>query len=81
MDSHQPTRNILTLGSRYPRQVAALRVAIGIWLLIVTAALYHSGHAGQWAWLLVPTAVLHFALAYRLLRIARRGSGRHMQFQ
>jgi hypothetical protein len=80
MDSHQPAQSILTLGSRHPRQVAALRVAIGIWLLIVTVFLYRSGHAGQWAWLLVPTAVLHFGLAYRLLRIARRDSG-HMQFR
>jgi hypothetical protein len=81
MDNRQPTRNILTLGSRHPRQVAALRVAIGVWLLIVTAGLYHAGHAGQWAWLLVPTAALHFALAHRLLRIARRDPGRRMQFR
>lgn len=71
MDSHQSTKRLSTLGRRYPRQVALVRVAVGIWLLFLTAVLYRSGHAGQWGWLLAATAVLHFGLAYRLLWIAR----------
>ena len=58
-----------------------MRVAVGIWLLVLTAILYNSGHAGGWEWLLAATGVLHFGLAYRLLRIARRHPARDMRFQ
>jgi hypothetical protein len=77
MDSHQPAKRVLTLGDRYPRQVALLRVAIGIWLLFLTAVLSRSGHGGLWVWLLAATAALHFGLAYRLVRHAHNDSARH----
>jgi hypothetical protein len=69
------------LGSRYPRQIAWLRVGIGLWLMLVTTVLYITGHAGQWGWLLLGVAALHFVLAARLFRIARRGQGRRLRFQ
>jgi hypothetical protein len=72
MDSQQSLKRVLTVGNRYPRQIALLRVGIGIYLLILTAALEGAGHLGQWGWLLVGTAVLHFGLAYRLFRIATK---------
>ena len=72
MDSYQLIKRVFRLGSRYPLQVARVRIGVGIWLLFLTAILYGSGHGGQWAWLLIPTAALHFCLAYRLSRIARR---------
>jgi membrane protease YdiL (CAAX protease family) len=72
MDSHQSIKRVFRLGSTYPRQVARVRVGVGIWLILLTAILYGSGHGGQWAWLLVVVAALHFSLAYRLFRIAGR---------
>lgn len=59
------------LGSRYPRQVACVRIGVGIWLLFLTSVLYRSGRDGKWALLLMPAAAVHFFLAYRLLRNAR----------
>ena len=58
-----------------------MRVGVGIWLLFLTAILYGSGHGGNWGWLLVVGAALHFCLAYRLFRIARKDSDRRMRFQ
>jgi hypothetical protein len=75
MDSYRSIKRVFQLGSRYPRQVARVRVGVGIWLLFLTAILYRSGHGGQWGWLLVVAATLHFCLAYRLVRIARRAPG------
>jgi hypothetical protein len=72
MDGYQPIKRAFQLGSRYPQQVARVRVGVGIWLVFLTAILYHSGHGGQWAWLLVVGAAVHFCLAYRLVRIARK---------
>jgi hypothetical protein len=74
-------KRVFQLGSRYPQQVARVRVGVGIWLLFLTAILYGSGHGGQWVWLLVVGAALHFCLAYRLFRIARKDSDRRMTFQ
>jgi hypothetical protein len=76
MDSSQSIKRVFTLGPRYPQQVARLRVGIGIWLLSLTGILYGTGHAGRWGWLLLPTAALHFGLAYRLFRIARNDPDR-----
>jgi hypothetical protein len=73
MDGNRSIKGVSPLGSRYPQQVAWVRVGVGIWLLLLTAILYSSGHGGQWAWLLVVVAALHFGLAYRLFRIAREG--------
>jgi uncharacterized membrane protein len=55
---------------RNPRQVALLRIVIGIWLLGLTTFLCASG--SWWGVLLAPFAALHFYLAYRLLRRAPR---------
>jgi fatty acid desaturase len=61
-------------GAEHPRQVAWLRIAIGIWLLCLMAALYGTGHGGQWAWLLAVGTVVHFGYAYRLFHFARSDS-------
>jgi hypothetical protein len=76
MDGDRSIKRVTQLGSRYPQQVAWVRVGVGIWLLLLTAILYSSGHGGQWAWLLAVTAALHFGFAYRLVRIARKNSDR-----
>lgn len=80
MDGVRPLRRLSRVGSRYPWQIAVLRVAVGIWLIVLTAILYNSGHGGHWAWLLLVAAAVHFALAYRLVRIARRQDQRHARF-
>jgi hypothetical protein len=72
MNGFQSIKRLFQLGSRHPKQVARVRIGVGIWLLFLTAVLYGSGHGGQWGWLLVLAAALHFALAYRLFRIAKR---------
>jgi hypothetical protein len=72
MDGYQLVRRELHRASSWhPLAVARVRVGVGIWLLVVTAILYSTGHGGQWGWLLIPTAALHFFLARRLFRIAR----------
>ncbi|HLW95159.1 MAG TPA: hypothetical protein VKS25_07270 [Solirubrobacteraceae bacterium] len=81
MNGYQAIKRVFQLGSHYPRQVAAVRIAVGIWLLTLTVILYSSGHGGDWGWLLVPAAALHFALAYRLFRIARKNSAPRISFQ
>jgi hypothetical protein len=79
--SSQPVKRTNRLGARHPRQVAVVRIVIGIWLLFLTAVLYRSGHGGQWAWLLTVIAIVHFALAFRLFRVARSGHNPRMRFQ
>jgi hypothetical protein len=81
MGSDQASNRLVTLGSRYPRRVALVRVAVGIWLLVLTVVLSRSGHGGRWVWLLAAIAALHFVLAYRLVRIARGQSDRRMRFR
>ena len=44
--------------------IARVRVAIGIWLLVVSAILLTEGY--WWGVLIVAPAALHFYLAYRL---------------
>ena len=60
----------LSFDRRHPRQVALLRIVIGIWLLGLTTFLCASGR--WWGLLLAPFVALHFYLAYRLLRGAPR---------
>ena len=81
MDGYQSIKRVFQLGTRYPQQVARLRVGVGIWLLVLTAVECGSGYGGQWAWLLAVTAALHFGLAYRLFRIAKKDPDRRMRFQ
>ncbi len=80
MADHQSIRRILTVGARHPRPIAWLRVGVGLWLILLTAILYRSGEGGHWAWLLLAAAAAHFALAFRLFRIARRGEDRRVTF-
>jgi hypothetical protein len=77
MDGYQSIKRVFQLGSRYPKQVARVRIGVGVWLLFLTAILYASGNGGGWAWLLVVAAALHFGLAYRLFRIAARRKPLH----
>jgi hypothetical protein len=42
-----------------------VRIAVGVWLLILAAILGGSGH--WWGVLLLAPAALHFYLAYRVL--------------
>jgi hypothetical protein len=63
----QSIGRVLLHGSRQPREVARLRVAVGVWLLILTAVLSIADHGAWWAWPLVAVALLHFSLAYRLV--------------
>jgi hypothetical protein len=74
VESSHFAKRVNRLGATHPRQVAWLRIAIGIWLLCLMAVLYDSGHGGRWAWLLAVVTVVHFGYAYRLFRFARRGS-------
>ena len=53
---------------RHARVMLPVRVAIGIWLVILTAVMYGYGRGGWWGVLLVPSAALHFYIAYRLRR-------------
>lgn len=48
-----------------------VRVGSGIWFAILTAILYRYRRGGWWGLLLVPSAALHFYLAYRLRHPAR----------
>jgi hypothetical protein len=43
----QSIGRVLLHGSRQPREVARLRVAVGVWLLILTAVLSIADH-GAW---------------------------------
>jgi hypothetical protein len=72
MTAYQSTKRIGTIASRHPRQIALLRVAIGIWLLVLMAILYSTGHGGQWAWLLAVGTAVHWVWAYVLFQNARR---------
>jgi hypothetical protein len=69
------------LGARYPKQVASVRVGVGILLLAVMGILYASGHRSQWAWLLAAGAALHFYLAYYRLRHAGNGASQRALLQ
>jgi hypothetical protein len=51
---------------RHPRLIIRLRVAIGIWLLVLGAILL--GDDYWWGVLMVAPAALHFYLAYRIRR-------------
>jgi hypothetical protein len=63
------------------RQIAHVRVGVGIWLLLLTAILYSAGVGGQWEWLLVGMAALHFVLAYRLFRIGKDDPDASVRFR
>jgi fatty acid desaturase len=81
MNSNQSSKHAFLLRSWSHQQIARVRVAVGIWLLLLTAILYGTGVGGQWAWLLVAIAVLHFGLAYRQFRIAKGDPDRSLRFR
>jgi hypothetical protein len=56
-------------GYRHPQVIAGVRIVVGIWLLVLTAALYGSGRGGWWGVLLLSGAAACFYLAYRLPRL------------
>lgn len=72
MGGYQLVRRVIGLGSRHPLQIAFLRIAIGIYLVILTAVLYSAGVRDAWPWVTGVSALVHFILAARLLRIAKR---------
>jgi hypothetical protein len=53
---------------RHTRIMLPVRIVVGFWLTILTAILYGYGRGGMWGLLLIPAALLHFFLAWRLLR-------------
>lgn len=77
MTTCRSIKRICTVGSRYPRQIARLRVGIGIWLLFLMSLLYSTGHGGHWAWLLAVGTAVHWAWAAVLFRTARRREPTH----
>lgn len=81
MNHDQSIRRVSQLRSWGPKQIARLRVGIGIWLLLLTAILYSSGVGVLWEWPLVGVAALHFGLASRSFRIARKDPDRRPRFR
>ena len=61
-------RLITTFDRRHPRFVVRVRVAVGVWLLILGAILLAGGY--WWGVLMAAPAALHFYLAYRLHGLA-----------
>jgi hypothetical protein len=53
--------------SHYPRVWLGVRLAVGVWLLILTALLCEVGQ--WWALVLLAPAGLHFYFAYCLSRV------------
>jgi hypothetical protein len=68
MNDDQLMKLVTPYNYRHPLLIARMRIAIGVWLLILTAVLYSYGQSGWWGLLLVPAAALHFYLAYRVPR-------------
>jgi hypothetical protein len=57
--------------THYPRAWFGLRLAIGVWLLIITAILCQQGE--WWGLALLAPSALHFYLAYCLARVLETG--------
>jgi hypothetical protein len=58
--------------SHHPRVWLEVRLAVGVWLLILTALLCEVGQ--WWALVLLAPAALHFYFAYCLARVLESGS-------
>jgi hypothetical protein len=56
---------------RHAKSFAVVRLAVGVWLLVLTALLYGYHRSAWWAALLVPAAAAHFYWAYCLVRLHR----------
>jgi hypothetical protein len=72
MGNYQLSIRSFGIGSRHPQKVAYLRIGIGVYLLALTGVLTAEGVGDPWAWVTGVFAVVHFILAYRLLRMAKR---------
>jgi hypothetical protein len=79
MDGDQTIMRGVQGGTKWnPRMVVRVRVGAGIWLLVLTAIFYASGHGGWWEWPLVAVALLHFVLAYRRFGTVRKDPEPHL---
>lgn len=67
-----PDGNPVHTDFRHSRVAFFIRVGTGIWLMTLTAILFHRRRDRWLSVLLVPSAALHFYLAYRL-QSSRRG--------
>ncbi len=81
MNGSPSVKQMFQLRSWSNQQIARLRLGVGIWLLVLTSILYGAGVGGWWEWPLVAIGVLHFGLAYRLVRITRKDPTRHLTFR
>lgn len=81
MDHNQSLSRGFQRRSWGPKQIARLRVGIGVWLLLLTAILYSAGVGGAWELVLVAVAAVHFVLASRSVRVASTGRDRGMAAQ
>ena len=59
---------------RHARVFAGVRMAAGVWLLILTAILDGYDRGGWWRALLIPAAAGHLYFAYLLYRLPRAAS-------
>jgi hypothetical protein len=81
MSGDQSSKRVFQPRSWSHRQIARVRVGVGIWLLLLTAILYRAGVGGPWELLLLGAAALHFGLAYRLFRIANDDPDASLRFR
>jgi hypothetical protein len=52
---------------RHTRLMLPVRIVTGLWLVVLTAVLYASGHLGWWGVVLAPAAALQFFIVSRLV--------------
>jgi hypothetical protein len=71
MNDDRIMKLVTPFGYRHPQLVARVRVAVGAWLLTLTAILYGYNRGGWWGVLLVPAAAVCFYFAYREPRAIR----------
>ena len=60
---------------RHARWMVPVRILSGAWMAILTVILVAYDRAGWWPAVLIPTGVLHFYLAFRLLHPSRSTRG------
>ena len=60
---------------RHARLMLPVRIAIAVWLVVLTAVLDGTGDGGWWGVVLVPAATIHLSIAFRLLQGPRPAQG------